>query len=78
MEQPSQTFETAIGRLEQIVQQMERGDAPLEEALRLFEEGAGLLRTCTKLLDDAELKVMRVMKGADGQPVTEEFSEVEA
>ena len=78
MEQPSQTFESAIARLEQIVQQMERGDAPLEEALRLFEEGAGLLRTCTKLLDDAELKVMRVMKGADGQPVTEEFSEGES
>ena len=73
MEQQSQTFEASVGRLEQIVRQMEQGDVPLEEALRLFEEGTGLVRTCTKMLDDAELKVVRLMKGQDGEPVETEF-----
>ena len=52
---------------------MEKGDVPLEQALGLFEEGTGLIRTCSKLLDDAELKVVRLMKGQDGEPVETEF-----
>ena len=74
MEQQSKTFEASVGRLEQIVRQMEQGDVPLEEALRLFEEGTGLIRTCSKLLDDAELKVVQLMKGADGAPVETDFA----
>ena len=73
MKQESQTFEQSLTRLEQIVKQMERGDVPLEQALALFEEGTGLVSSCTKLLDEAELKVVQLTKGADGTPQETEF-----
>ncbi len=68
MEQQSLNFERAMARLEEIVRQLERGEAPLDQALALFEEGSGLVRTCNDLLDKAELQVVRLMKGADGSP----------
>ncbi len=68
MEQPSVNFEQAMNRLEEIVRQLERGEAPLDQALALFEEGTGLVKTCNGLLDEAELKVVRLVKGADGTP----------
>jgi len=68
MEQQSVKFEQAMLRLEEIVRQLERGDAPLDQALALFEEGTKLVRTCSGLLDDAQLQVVRLMKGADGTP----------
>jgi len=71
----SKSFENSLARLEEIVRKMEKGDVPLEEALKLFEEGTGLIRSCTTLLDEAELKVVKLMKGADGAPVELEFSE---
>lgn len=71
----SKTFETSMTRLEEIVKKMERGDVPLEEALRLFEEGTGLIRSCAAQLDAAELKVVRLMKGPDGVPVETPFTE---
>ena len=74
MEQ-SKSFEDSVKRLEDIVRLMERGDVPLEQALSLFEEGTALIRGCSKLLDDAELKVVRLMKGADGEPVEMPFTE---
>ncbi len=73
MKQESQTFEQSLTRLEQIVKQMERGDVPLEQALALFEEGTGLVSSCTRLLDEAELKVVQLTKGADGTPQETEF-----
>ena len=73
MKQESQTFEQSLTRLEQIVKHMERGDVPLEQALALFEEGTGLVSSCTKLLDEAELKVVQLTKGADGTPQETEF-----
>ena len=48
---------------------MEKGDAELAESLALFDEGTGLIASCSKLLDEAEQKVVRLMKGADGAPV---------
>lgn len=73
MSERSVAFEKAIIRLEEIVKQMEQGNLPLDAALQLFEEGTGLVRECAKQLDEAELKVVRLMKGADGQPVEMEF-----
>ena len=61
-------------RLEEIVALLEKGEAPLEESLSLFEEGTGLVRACSKLLDQAEQKVVRLSKGPDGAPVEQEFS----
>ena len=73
MNQENKTFEQSMQRLEQIVRAMERGDVPLEESLKLFQEGTALVRSCGKLLDDAQLQVPKVMTAADGSPVMEEF-----
>lgn len=67
------TFESNMQRLEQIVRAMERGDVPLEASLKLFQEGTELVRSCGKLLDDAELQVKMVMTAADGSPVLEDL-----
>ena len=69
----SQSFESAMGRLEQIVRSLEQGNVPLEESLKLFREGTELVRSCTKHLDDAQLQIQKVMTGADGSPVLEDF-----
>ena len=69
------TFEQAMGRLEEIVERLERGDAPLEEALSLFEEGTRLLGGCSAQLDSAEQKVHKLLAGPDGQPAEEPFEE---
>ena len=69
----SQSFEQSMARLEQIVRAMERGDVPLEESLKLFEEGTSLVRRFGCLLDGAELQIKQVMKGPDGAPVEMEF-----
>lgn len=69
----NQTFEQSMARLEQIVRAMERGDVALEESLKLFQEGTELVRSCGKLLDEAELQVKQIMTAPDGSPVEEDF-----
>ena len=71
------SYEQAISRLDEIVRNMERGDAPLEEALKLFEEGAALIALCNKMLDEAEQKVVKLKKGPDGYPIELPFEGVE-
>ena len=73
MNPQNKTFEESMARLEQIVRAMERGDVALEESLKLFQEGTKLVQGCTKLLDKAELEVVKLMKGPDGEPVEQEF-----
>ena len=73
MNQGNKTFEENMQRLEQIVRAMERGDVALEESLKLFQEGTELVRSCGKLLDDAELEVKKIMTDANGEPVEEDF-----
>jgi len=75
MSQKEQTFEEKIARLEQIVRSMERGDVALEESLKLFQEGTELVKSCGKLLDDAELQVKKISTAADGSPVEEDFTD---
>ncbi len=77
MSQESQTFESSLQRLEEIVKRMEQGNVPLAESLALFEEGTSLVSQCGALLDQAELKVVRLMKGPDGKPVEMEFEDGE-
>lgn len=67
------SFEESAQRLEEIVRLLERGDAPLEEAMALFEEGTGLMKTCTTLLDRAEQKVRKLTAAPDGMPVEQAF-----
>ena len=70
-----QDFEGSMLRLEEIVGLLERGDAPLEQAMTLFEEGAKLLRECTAQLDAAEQKVMLLTADSNGEPVERPFGE---
>lgn len=61
-------FEEAMGRLEEIVTAMEQGEAPLEESLALFSEGAKLVKQCASMLDKAEQQVTKLTKSGDGIP----------
>lgn len=67
MAQPM-SFEESLGRLDVIVRHLEKGDLPLSESLALFEEGTGLLAVCSKMLEEAEQKVVMLRKGVDRQP----------
>ncbi len=68
------SFEDAIRRLGHIVEQLERGDLPLEASLRLFEEGVGLARVSQRRLDRAERRIEELLgTGPDGEPVTRPF-----
>ena len=73
MNPKNKTFEESMIRLEQIVRAMERGDVALEESLKLFQEGTELVRSCQKLLDDAQMQVKMIMTAPDGSPVEEDF-----
>lgn len=77
MNEENKTFEQNLRRLEEIVRAMERGDVALEESLKLFQEGTELVRSCDKLLDDAEQQVKLVLSGPDGEPVEEDFADGE-
>jgi exodeoxyribonuclease VII small subunit len=55
-------FEDSLGRLEKIVDELEKGSVPLEQALKLFEEGMQLSTTCRKELEEAEGKVEILLK----------------
>ena len=72
------SFEQQIQRLEEIVAALEKGDAQLADSLALFEEGTKLAASCTAMLDEAEQKVVALMKGPDGAPVETPFADEEA
>lgn len=60
------SFEEAMKALEAIVSQLERGDVPLEESIRLYERGAALKARCETKLKEAEEKVAQITLDADG------------
>jgi len=59
-------FEDALNKLERIVSKLEEGDIPLEESLKLFEEGIRLSRFCNQKLDEAEKRVEILLKSKEG------------
>src|SRR5512145_2978789 len=59
-------FEDALQRLEQIVDQLETGNLPLEESLKVFEEGVGLARRCARYLDEAEKRIELLTRDDQG------------
>jgi exodeoxyribonuclease VII small subunit len=63
------SFEEALQQLEQIVQRLEKGELPLEESLKLYEEGIRLSRFCHGKLEEAEGKIEMLMKDARGEPL---------
>jgi len=73
--QGSGSFEEDLSRLEEIVTALEAGKLPLDESLRQFEAGVGLVRKCEKTLNDAERKIEILMRGMDGGIVAEPFDE---
>ena len=62
------SFEQSLSRLDEIVRHLEKGDLPLSDSLKLFEEGTALLASASTMLDEAEQKVVKLRKGADRQP----------
>ena len=60
------TFEDSLARLEQIVSQLETGNLPLEESLRVFEEGVTLARHCARYLEEAEKRIELLTKDEAG------------
>ena len=71
------SFETAAAELETIVQALEKGDLPLEEAVSLFEKGVRLSRLCSGKLDMAQEKVRRLLVEQEGELLTLPFAETE-
>ena len=63
---PKERFEDALEKLEKIVSKLEEGDIPLEESLKLFEEGIRLSRFCNQKLDEAEKRVEILLKDKNG------------
>lgn len=62
------SFEDALAQLEAIVSELERGQAPLERSIEIYERGAALRAHCEKRLQAAKLKVDKITLGPDGQP----------
>ncbi len=69
------SFEQSLSRLDEIVKHLEKGDLPLNDSLALYEEGTALIRSCSKMLDDAEQKVVKLKKGPDRAPIELDFEE---
>lgn len=63
------SFEQALEQLEKIVDDLERGDVPLEQSIRIYERGEALKKHCDRLLRAAEDKVEKIRLNRDGQPV---------
>ena len=63
---PRERFEDALSKLEKIVSKLEEGDIPLEESLKLFEEGIRLSKFCNQKLDEAEKRVEILLKNKQG------------
>ena len=78
MSESKMSFENNMQRLEQIVRALERGDVPLDESLKLFQEGTDLVRSCQNMLDNAKQQVQKVLTDANGMPVMEEFTDAES
>jgi exodeoxyribonuclease VII small subunit len=67
------TFEQSLKQLEQIVQELESGDLPLEKALKKFEEGIQLSRFCSKILEETERKISVLLKDKNGSVIEKPF-----
>ncbi len=66
MSEKKLSFEAALQRLEEIVGLLDSADAPLDKSLELFEEGAGLVKLCSSMLDNVEQRVKVLTRGQDG------------
>jgi len=73
MAQKKISFEKAMARLEEIVERLESGEAPLDETIRLFEEGKRLGQECRRQLTEVEKRIQLIVEKADGEIELEDF-----
>lgn len=66
------TFEQSLERLEEIAALLEQGNAPLEDALKLYEEGTALAAECSRTLNDAQIKISELSAMQDSETLSEE------
>ena len=66
-------FEKAMNRLEQIVEDLEKGELDIDKSLEIFEEGIKMSRVCSKKLNEAEQKIEKLTKNRKGELVAELF-----
>jgi exodeoxyribonuclease VII small subunit len=66
---PAMTFEKALEALEKIVDDLERGDVPLDQSIRIYERGEALKAHCERLLKAAEDRVEKIRLSREGRPV---------
>ena len=64
----SPTFETMMQKLQDIVGTLERGNLSLEESIHSFEEGVDLVKRCSEILDQAERRIQKLTRDAEGKP----------
>ncbi|MBC9784894.1 exodeoxyribonuclease VII small subunit [Heliobacillus mobilis] len=69
---PGLAYEAAIARLEEVVRALETGEVPLDDSLKLFQEGIGLVRHCHLQLDAYEAKVQKLIESPKGVTIIEE------
>lgn len=62
------SFEAALARLEEIVRTLERGEAPLDQSIELYQEGDKLKRLCEARLKSAQARIEQIAFGSDGKP----------
>ena len=62
------SFEAALARLEEIVRTLEKGEAPLDQSIALYQEGDRLKRHCETRLRDAQARIEQISLGSDGKP----------
>jgi len=70
------SLESSLRRLEEIVETLERGETPLDDAVILYEEGVQISKVCAEKLKAAELKIKKLSKEIDGQFTLNESDEV--
>jgi len=68
LERPNDLFEAALARLEEIVRTLEKGEAPLDKSIELYQEGDRLKRHCEARLKDAQARIEQIAFGSDGKP----------
>ena len=66
-------FEKAMKRLEQIVEELEKGELDIDKSLEIFEEGIKMSRVCSKKLNEAEAKIEKLTQDKKGELITELF-----
>jgi len=73
-----ESFEEALARLEEIAERLERGEMPLEEALKQYEEGVKAYRYCSTLLKEVERRIQILTKDEDEKLTAEDTSDFDA